>query len=76
MPRLTTADAAGSRRAKHSEGTDAVKRKHGDQEGSRRNDSYVEELEAEFAHRYTSDDQHYMKLKSRPLSEPPIVCPW
>lgn len=38
--------------------------------------AFLAECEKEFGDRYTDKDTEYMKLKSKPLSNPPIVHPW
>ncbi|XP_046635696.1 RNA guanine-N7 methyltransferase activating subunit-like [Daphnia pulicaria] len=37
---------------------------------------FLAECEEEFSQRYTENDAEFMKLKNKPLSNPPIVDPW
>ena len=38
--------------------------------------AFLDECEQEFSDRYTDKDVEYMELKSKPLSDPPIINPW
>lgn len=37
---------------------------------------YLNECENEFKDRFTENDEEFMALYSKPLSDPPIVTPW